>query len=411
MKCARKNVTSVLVIEIGGVYRDSNSMLYGVGEMELVFADEEFKINGVSYPGFPIILTAELRSIPQVSTFLIYRCLHRGRVESKHTWASYGQALYDYLGFLNSANRDWRDVGFYELGSSPLAAYRDWSMRSGGLSESTINLRLRVICSFYNYARRQGWVETVPYDVETVKVADHSKFLAHVDVTGGYITSPDVLMKVARTAIKVLTKEQIKIFLNSINCVTQKLIARLSLSSGLRKEELLTFPSSYVFDPAKMTKGSSHFRVFCNPKDMALKGKKARGIDIPRSLMAALWQYKIHERNRLKQTSCVESGPLFLSKYGLPYSPKGQSLNHMWKLFDLPFTVTPHMLRHTYATHTLYDMRRRKSVTDPLLYLRDRLGHSSVGTTQRYLHLISIVEDDVMGEYQDYIDSTCMGVA
>lgn len=81
--------------------------------MELVFADEGFKINGVSYPGFPIILTAELRSIPEVSAFLIYRCLHRGRVESKHTWASYGQALYDYLGFLNAANRDWRDVGFF----------------------------------------------------------------------------------------------------------------------------------------------------------------------------------------------------------------------------------------------------------------------------------------------------------
>ncbi|MBN0224280.1 tyrosine-type recombinase/integrase, partial [Pseudomonas aeruginosa] len=74
-----------------------------------------------------------------------------------------------------------------------------------------------------------------------------------------------------------------------------------------------------------------------------------------------------------------------------------------------PFTVTPHMLRHTYATHTLHDMRRRKSVIDPLLYVRDRLGHSSVATTQRYLHLISMIEDDVMGEYQEFIDSVCVG--
>lgn len=377
--------------------------------MELVFADEGFQINGVSYPGFPIILTAELRSIPEVSAFLIYRCLHRGRVESKHTWASYGQALYDYLGFLNAANRDWRDVGFFELGSSPLAAYRDWSMRSCGLSENTINLRLRVVCSFYNYARRQGWIERVPYDVETVRVAVNSVFLAHVDVTGGYVASPDILVKGKRTAIKILTKEQVRIFLNAVSCSTQKLIARLALSSGLRKEELLTFPSSYIFDPAQISKGSSHFRVFCSPKDMELKGNKAREIDIPRSLMAALWQYKIHERNRSMQTSCVESIPLFLSRYGVPYSPKGQSLNHMWKDLGLPFTVTPHMLRHTYATHTLHDMRRRKSVIDPLLYVRDRLGHSSVATTQRYLHLISMIEDDVMGEYQEFIDSVCVG--
>ncbi|MBN0473938.1 hypothetical protein JTM68_35170, partial [Pseudomonas aeruginosa] len=100
----------------------------------------------------------------------------------------------------------------------------------------------------------------------------HSVFLAHVDVTGGYVASPDILVKGKRTAIKVLTKEQVRIFLNSISCSTQKLIARLALSSGLRKEELLTFPSSYIFDPAQISKGSSHFRVFCSPKDMELKG-------------------------------------------------------------------------------------------------------------------------------------------
>lgn len=85
-------------------------------------------------------------------------------------------------------------------------------MRSCGLSENTINLRLRVVCSFYNYARRQGWIERVPYDVETVRVAVHSVFLAHVDVTGGYVASPDILMKGKRTAIKILTKEQVRIF-------------------------------------------------------------------------------------------------------------------------------------------------------------------------------------------------------
>ncbi|MED5066388.1 hypothetical protein T6A38_31955, partial [Pseudomonas aeruginosa] len=51
----------------------------------------------------------------------------------------------------------------------------------------------------------------------------------------------------------------------------------------------------------------------------------------------------------------------------------------------------------------------RRRVIDPLLYVRDRLGHSSVATTQRYLHLISMIEDDVMGEYQEFIDSVCVG--
>lgn len=64
-----------------------------------------------------------------------------------------------------------------------------------------------------------------------------------------------------------------------------------------------------------------------------------------------------------------------------------QLLNNL----GLSFKVTPHTLRHTYATHTLYEMRQRKTQIDPLLYIRDRLGHSSILTTEKYLHYLSHV--------------------
>jgi integrase/recombinase XerD len=61
--------------------------------------------------------------------------------------------------------------------------------------------------------------------------------------------------------------------------------------------------------------------------------------------------------------------------------------------------------RHTYATYTLAYMRKHKSATDPLLYVRDRLGHSSVSVTERYLHYLDAIEDDLITAYQDEIDN------
>lgn len=376
--------------------------------MELVYADENFKINGVSYPGFPIVLNSDMRSIPEVSAYLIYRCIHRGRVNSAHTWASYGQALYDYFGYLEALGRHWTDIGMETHENSPLSSYRNWAMQSFGLNENTVNLRLRVICSFYNYAHSRGWVSALPYDVETVKVRARSGFLAHTDITGGYVASPDVIMKMRVTEVSVLNKEQIKQFLSAINSPSQKLIARLGLGSGLRKEELLTFPLSYILNHPAASAGKSHVRINISPRDMLTKGNKERGIDVPRILMSDLWQYAIHERNKIESKSSSSIRPLFLTRDGTPYTPQGKTLNHAWKCLGLPFKVAPHMLRHTYATHTLYDMRRRKSVVDPLIYLRDRLGHASVITTQKYIHLLGAIEDDVLTEYQDYIDGICV---
>jgi integrase len=53
------------------------------------------------------------------------------------------------------------------------------------------------------------------------------------------------------------------------------------------------------------------------------------------------------------------------------------------------FRVRPLMLRHSYAIHTLLLLRSRPDLKlEPLMYVRDRLGHASVQSTMVYLQQI-----------------------
>jgi integrase/recombinase XerD len=73
------------------------------------------------------------------------------------------------------------------------------------------------------------------------------------------------------------------------------------------------------------------------------------------------------------------------------------------------FHVTPHMARHTYATYTLHQLRERGFKGDPLLYLRDRLGHSSVSSTQIYLHLLEQLDVGLLMLHEQELDAVFRG--
>jgi|APLak6261703504_1056268.scaffolds.fasta_scaffold01021_1 integrase/recombinase XerD len=373
--------------------------------MELVATTEEFEIRGIAYPGFPLILDRDMNLVPELFDFLIKQCIKRGRVQSVHSWKAYGQSMYDFFSFLEANdNWDWRNINV-NRDDTILASYRDWSLGTLGLKASTVNYRLRVITSFYRHALRRGWVNTLPYELEDVMVRQSKGFLVHTDASGGVMASPDVMLKTQQTQINVLSMGQIKQFFASIQNPTQKLIARLAVQTGLRKEELVTFPVKYVQNPQALTSASSHITVELNPSEMHTKGAKTRTIHVPLGLMSALWEYVLHERNQLEKAGDSKQTVLFLNRYGKPYAHGGLSLNKLWGSLGLPFKVFPHILRHTYATHTLYELRKKKnSGVDPLMYVRNRLGHASITTTQKYLHFLDDIEDDLMTDFQNEID-------
>jgi len=378
--------------------------------MRLVKSTANFVLHGHPYEDFPLVVNSKNELVWEVHQFLIYFCLQRGRVESKNTWWRYGQDMYDYFGFLEGRGLDWRS-SLATTQHSVIAAYRDWSFGLG-LSPKTINGRLRTIIRFYQFAANKHWIESVPYDIETVVISKGKGFLAHTDRSGGTKNTPDVMLKEKPSALKVLTKHEVKRLLSYPCFVSQRMLYRLALQTGLRKEELLTFPEKYIQDPSTK-RGSAIVTVVLSSKDMEVKsgqggtkGGKERTIHIPIGLYERLWQYKIHERNEiLLRNDKASQKTLLLNRFGEPYSIRGSTLNSALKEIVGRTDISLHTLRHTYATFKLYDLRSSPNYRgDPLVYVQDRLGHSSILTTQIYLHYLEDLEGDLMTEYDNDID-------
>ena len=379
--------------------------------MRLVLSDNSFRINGIPYEGFPIILDDDQKIVEDAHWFLIDHCIKRGRVNSKGSWHRYGKDLYDFFGFVITNKFNWkaeRRVGV----PSVIESYRDWSLNECGLKSSTINQRLRTIILFYRWALKIGIIQRVPFESETVFVRKLNPFFQHIGSSENRSESADILLTEKREPIQFLTQDQVKISLNAIENPTHRLLLRLPLQTGLRSEEFRTFPLSYVVSPTSDADGhlKNHNVVLCRPEDMQLKGSKPRKIHVPRLLMGDLWEYSIFDREKRIKRSKPSPETLFLTRDGNAYSASAIKRVYNSISDKVGFRVTPHMARHTYATYTLHGLRERGYKGDALMYLRDRLGHSSVTTTQRYLHLAEEIDADLMIAFEEEVNALFMEV-
>ena len=178
---------------------------------------------------------------------------------------------------------------------------------------------------------------------------------------------------------KVLSKSEIeKIFLATEN-IKHKAILMLIYSAGLRRSELLNLE----------IKDIDSWRMAITIRDA--KGNKDRISLLSNHLLILLRQYyREYKPHRY----------LFEGANGSQYSPTSiaKILKNAAHKAGIKKNVTPHMLRHSFATHLL------EQGTD-LRYIQELLGHSSSKTSEIYTHVSKQALDNIRNPLDDFFDS------
>ncbi|MGM7701161.1 tyrosine recombinase XerC [Pseudalkalibacillus sp. Hm43] len=122
------------------------------------------------------------------------------------------------------------------------------------------------------------------------------------------------------------------------------------------------------------------------------KGRKERYVPIGSYALESLNRYLNDGRKKLMKTHSHDK--LFVNYRGEPLSHKGvrKILQKMIKSTSLTMKITPHMMRHTFATHLLNEGADLRAV-------QELLGHAQLSSTQIYTH---VTKDRLQELYRSY---------
>jgi integrase/recombinase XerC len=209
-------------------------------------------------------------------------------------------------------------------------------------SRTSIARKLSALKSFFRFLVRRGFLEGSPAD--SLSTPKREQYLP-----------------------KVLSAEQVGTLLDESPPQSQQILAlrdlaifELIYSCGLRVGELTSL---------------NVVSVDCDSRQVRVlgKGRKERIVPIGRQACTAIQKY-LSERN-----GADHGDALFLNQRGGRLTARSVQRNLKQRLlqFNLPTDVTPHALRHSFATHLL-------DAGADLRVIQELLGHASLSTTQRY---------------------------
>ncbi len=272
----------------------------------------------------------------QIAEFLYY--LRYERHLSSNTIESYGRDLQDFFRFCHDSPN--------ALARDRVIAYLE-NLRGHSRSSATIARRLAALKAFYRYQIKEELTD-----------ADPTEFLL----------SP----KQERKLPDVLTIAEVTRLVESPDTsktpgLRDRAMLEVLYATGIRVSELCHLGvNDWWSDPP---------RIRCLGK-----GSKERYVPLGDLAIRYLADYVEQERPQLLRKQ--DSGLLFLNHRGEPLTRQG-----FWKLIKkyaavagIEKPITPHTIRHSFATHLLENGADLRAV-------QEMLGHQDISTTQIYTHV------------------------
>ncbi len=220
------------------------------------------------------------------------------------------------------------------------------NMRSAEYSKSTLARKLASLRSFYKYLARLGMIETTPLAAIRTPKQDKRlpKYLDPKQV-GALLDAPDR---------------------QTLSGARDRAILETIYSSGLRIGELVGLNVEDIDE-------------FSETLRIRGKGKKERIVPLGTKALEAIRDYLA---KRCEAPNVSRRGALFMNRFAKRLS--GRSVRRIFdkyiKIAGIPAKVSPHVLRHSFATHML-------SAGADLRSIQEMLGHESLSTTQIYTHV------------------------
>lgn len=284
-----------------------------------------------------------------VDEFLSYLSVEKGDLKS--TIETYSEDLKQFSQFTDNKELDLLHLD--DLNRFISYLYNNLK------STSTIVRRLTTIRSFYIYLNKQK--------------------LISVSLNGFY------LPKLERRLPNVLSYDEVEMLLDAPNIETKfglrdKAMLETIYASGLRVSELVN-----------LEKGDINFEH--GYLKVSGKGNKQRIVPIGEFAMS----YIILYYNKVRKNAHTKSKALFLNRDG-----SSLSRQYFWKQIKkyaikagIQEEISPHSLRHSFATHLLENGANLKQV-------QQMLGHSKIETTQIYTHVSS---KRIISAYDKYMSN------
>ncbi|MCW7458659.1 site-specific tyrosine recombinase XerD [Leptospira bandrabouensis] len=274
-----------------------------------------------------------------LQTFQEYLSVEKGL--SDNSIYSYGYDLNKFAIFLEKEH-----INFLEVKANDIMRFLE-EERERKISAKTLAREVVAIRQFYKYLRDEKRLDSNPTEkIETPEVAR---------------TIPDYLTQSEIDELFRNIKE------DNLYELRDKCIFELLYSSGLRISEACNLKMTDI-DMENMT--------------ITVEGKGGRQRLVPfgEKSLDILKKYLSESRTEiLKKRTCEF---VFVSKKGSYINRKSvwRLLNHYIKRTKIKKKVTPHTLRHSFATHLLENHADLKSV-------QELLGHIDISTTQIYTHM------------------------